>query len=247
MDMDVYFTPQKKPLYEQIVEMIESKIINGDIKVGDKLPTESELGAMYKVSRTVIREAMKTLKEKGWVDTQVAKGTYVIENTGKSIQNSFQMAVQTTPEYGFNHLIEIRLMLEPEIAALAAVRACDDEIARMYEAVLLMNDSLEDHEKDDPELMEKFLKGDNAFHNIMAESTDNPLVPIIIAPVVNLMRKTQKFHLFTVKGGKNKSQQYHLLIMDAIKNHNPDLARKYMYEHIMQVKTDVESQNPDKK
>src|SRR5512140_1608057 len=113
---DIIF-PHKIPLYEQVVEMIEARIANGELKLGDKLPTEYKLAAAYKVSRTVIREAMTTLKEKGLVETQVAKGTFVINNLGKSVQSTFKMAVQETPENAIFHLIEMRLILEPEIAA----------------------------------------------------------------------------------------------------------------------------------
>lgn len=229
--------PQSKPLTDQIVELIEAKIINGEFNVGDKLPTENELATMYKVSRTVIREAIKILKEKGWVETFVAKGTFVVHNTMKGVQFSFDTAMRMQPEDRFGYLIEVRLILEPEIAALAALRASDEEITRMKQAVSLMDKALMVDNN-----IDEFLKGDFTFHMTMAESTGNPLIHLILNPVVSLLRDVQEFHLLHVKGGNQKSQHHHRLIMNAIERHDPSAARLQMHNHIIQLRTDIEKQ-----
>jgi len=223
-----------RPLYEQVVELVEARIIDGEFRIGDRLPTENELAAIYMVSRTVIREAMKILKEKGWVETRVGKGTFVVHNMAKSVQSSFDVAIRMKPEDRFSHLIEVRLILEPEIASLAAVRAGADETARIQQAVYQMDQAIA--EGDD---IDEFLKGDFAFHMALAESTGNPLIRMIIDPVVSLMREFQEYHLSNTKGGKQRSQHNHKLVMEAIKLHDPNAARLRMYEHILQVRADV--------
>ncbi|MFH1028405.1 MAG: FadR/GntR family transcriptional regulator [Pseudomonadota bacterium] len=227
-----------RPLYEQVVELIEARIIDGDFRVGDQLPTENELAAMYMVSRTVIREANKILKEKGWVETRTGRGTFLVNNMAKSVQSSFDFAMRMKPEDRFSHLIEVRLILEPEIASLAAVRANADETARMQLAVSQMDKAITDGDN-----IDDFLKGDFAFHMALAESTGNPLVRMIIDPVVSLMRDFQEYHLSNVKGGKQRSQHNHKLVMEAIKRHDPEAARLRMYEHILQVRADVMKQD----
>lgn len=77
-NMTIPRLPRNKPLYEQVCELIETRIIEGDLRVGEKLPTENEMAEMYQVSRTVIREAIKALTEKGRIETRVAKGTFVV-------------------------------------------------------------------------------------------------------------------------------------------------------------------------
>lgn len=226
--------PQAIPLYQQVLELIESRITKGDFQVGDKLPIEKELASIYHVSRTVIREAMKVLKEKGWVETRVAKGTFVVSTLPSGVDSSFDFLVRRNPEGGFNHLIEVRLILEPEIAALAAVRANDDQINRMQNAILLMDEAIANSND-----VNQFLKGDFDFHMVMAESAGNPFIRMIMSPVVNLMRDSQRYHLSHVVGGNQSSQHNHKLEMEAIKDHDPILARKYMYEHIVQVRDDV--------
>jgi DNA-binding FadR family transcriptional regulator len=236
--MTIEQLPQNKPLYEQVCHLIESRIIKGEINVGDKLPTENELAVMYKVSRPVIREAIKALKEKGWVETLVAKGTYVVQNVAKGVENSFDVAVRMKPDERFSNLIQVRMILEPEIAALAAVKASQDEIARMRQAVCQMDEAVINADVD------TFLKADFAFHMAMAESTGNRLIHLIMAPVVNLMRDVQKYHLSNVVQGNQRSQRNHKRIMKGIERHDPDHARLCMYEHIVQVRDDIQRVSP---
>lgn len=228
--------PTNKPLYEQVCQLIESQIISGELRVGDKLPTEKELSELYQVSRTVIREAIKTLKEKGWVETHVAKGTFVVHNVAKGVESSFGVAVRMKPEERFNNLIQVRLILEPEIAALAATSASLEEIAHMRKAVARMEKALRENDN-----LDAFLKADFNFHMAMAKSTGNDLIPLIIAPVVNLMRDIQRYHLSSVIGGNQRSQRNHNRIMEAIERHDPGAARSSMYEHIIQVRDDIQN------
>lgn len=233
--MTIQQFPQNKPLYEQVCQLIEAQIIDGEIRIGDKLPTENELAGMYKVSRTVIREAIKTLKEKGWVETHVAKGTFVVQNVARGVETSLDAAVRMKPDDRFSNLIQVRLILEPEIAALAAVSASQDDIARMRQAVNQMENALVNADVD------AYLSGDFAFHMAMAESTGNHLIRLIIAPVVSLMRDIQRFHLSYVEGGNQRSQRNHNRIMNAIEMRDAESARLSMYEHIIQVRDDIQN------
>ncbi|TLN28578.1 FadR family transcriptional regulator [bacterium] len=230
--------PQSKPLYEQVVELIEARIISGEYRLGDQLPTEFEMAAQYRVSRTVIREAMKTLKERGWVDTRVGKGTFLVDNVSRGVGASFDVIVRMNPDLGFEHLIEVRELIEPGIAALAAVRASDQQIQAMRAAVEKMENAIEQ-----ASAIDDFLTGDYTFHTLLAQSTGNPLVPSILEPVVTLMRDQQKYHLYRVKGGSVKSQNNHRLIMEAIENRDPEAARQHMLDHIRQVRADVQASN----
>jgi DNA-binding FadR family transcriptional regulator len=228
--------PRNKPLYEQVCELIEARIIDGELRVGDKLPTEKEMAEQYQVSRTVIREAMKVLKEKGWIETRVAKGTFVVDNVAKSVRTSFDAVVRMDAAHGFSYLMEVREILEPEVAALVASRADDSQRNRIREAVERMERALEsgDH-------VDAFLNADFDFHMLLAESTGNPLMPMIVSPLVKLMRDQQSYYSMTVQDGTRRSQANHKLIMGAIEERNADAARKRMYEHIHRVRSDIEA------
>lgn len=239
MDMSHLQIPQSKPLYEQVVELLEARIMEGDFRVGDKLPTENELAAMYMVSRTVVREAIKALRAKGWVETHAGKGTFIVGNITRGVNDSFDVAVRMSPDGGWGHLIEVRQILEPEIAALAAMRASEEQLEKMQQAVEQMDRALA---KESQDVLE-FLEGDFTFHMTMAEATGNPLMLMILNPVVKLMRDLQRYHLSQVEGGGKRSQQNHKLVMEAVQSRNPEKARQCMRMHLQQVREDVESSN----
>lgn len=223
-----------KSLYIQLAERIEAKILAAEFQIGDQLPTEFDMAAQYGVSRTVVREAMKALKEKGWVETRVGKGTFIVDNATRGVGTSFDVIVRKNPDQGFEHLIEVREILEPEMAALAAVRTSEAQIEAMRSAVEQMDRGLTATGRS-----EDFLKGDVLFHKLIAETCGNPLILSIIGPVMTLMREQQEYHVYRVKGGSSRSQNYHRQVFQAIENRDPENARKYMLEHIRQVRKDV--------
>jgi GntR family transcriptional repressor for pyruvate dehydrogenase complex len=228
--------PQSDPLYEQVSEMIEDQIIAGKLRVGDRLPTENDLASMYRVSRTVIREAMKVLIERGWIETRAGRGALVIDNVARGVRSSFDVAIRMDPNSGSDHLIEVRQMIEPEIAAHAALRASAEQIALMRQAIEQMDQAV----KEDPISVDQFLDADFSFHMTMAEATGNPFVLMIISPVVKLMREQQAYHVSQIRGGGGRSQANHRLIMRAIEQRDPAAARENMRKHILQVRKDIQ-------
>src|SRR5450759_4808341 len=123
-------------LYQQIVEQVERSILGGQLKPGDQLPPERDLSGQFGVSRTAIREAMKVLREKGLIESQHGRGTFVTDGTSQVIRHSVDrmMTMKMNQAEAAAHLIEVRELLEPEIAVLAAARAEEKDVAAMREA-----------------------------------------------------------------------------------------------------------------
>src|SRR6266849_2452660 len=109
-------------LYEQIIEQIEGSILSGELKAGDQLPAERELAQKFGVSRTAVREAVKALREKGLVEAYSGRGTFITNGTSQAIRQSLDLMIRINQQEGSANLAELRLVLEPEIAALAAMR-----------------------------------------------------------------------------------------------------------------------------
>src|SRR5215470_2939205 len=128
-------------LFEQIVEQIEESILTGSLKPGDQLPAERDLALRFGVSRTAVREAVKTLREKGLVEAFSGKGTFVTNGTSQAIRQSFDRMMKFGQQDGWVHLVEVREILEPEIAAMAAARATEQHVATLKEAVAEMDRS----------------------------------------------------------------------------------------------------------
>ena len=127
----IYMNTEKNLLAFQIEERLLAYIQNAPIPIGAKIETESELAQRFNVSRNTIREAVKILVSKGILDVRRGSGTFVISSSTieddplrlSRYEDKFQLAVE---------LFDVRIMLEPEIAASAAKNATDDEITEMF-------------------------------------------------------------------------------------------------------------------
>src|ERR1700720_2410031 len=135
----VYKGVRTSRLYEQIVQRIEETVLNGTLKPGDQLPAERELAQRLGVSRTAVREAVKALREKGLVEAYSGRGPFLTDGTTHAARQSFDLMVKIGQQEGSTYLAEVRAILEPEIAALAAMRVQDPELATMREAVAVMD------------------------------------------------------------------------------------------------------------
>src|SRR5256885_289889 len=107
-------------LYEQIVQQVEESILKGQLRPGDQLPAERDLAQRFGVSRTAVREAVKALQEKGLVEAFTGRGTFVTNGTSQAMRQSLDLIIKISQQEGSLHLAELRRILEPEIAALAA-------------------------------------------------------------------------------------------------------------------------------
>ena len=116
----MYKVVQTSRLYEQIVQQIEDSIMQGALKPGDQLPAERDLAQQFGVSRTAVREAVKTLREKGLLEAYSGRGTFITDGTSENIRQSLDRMIKMGQPEGSLYLAEVRAILEPEIAALAA-------------------------------------------------------------------------------------------------------------------------------
>ncbi len=224
-----YSPVQSERLYEQIVNQIEAKIIDGDLKVGDKLPSEFELADQFEVSRTAIREAVKILRQKGQIDILPGKGTYVTNGTPVAIQQSLDMLRKFGSVEGYLHLVEVREIMEPQIAALAASRITAEYIQAMQEAYAAMDASIGN--------ADLFVEADLDFHLALAEATQNPLIPALMDTIIGLLRE-QRRRTALVEGGLQRGQFHHKKILEAIIKHDSQAARIAMQHHLEQVRSD---------
>ena len=225
----VYKVVRTSRLYEQIVQQIEESVLNGSLKPGDQLPAERDLAQRLGVSRTAVREAVKTLREKGLVEAYSGRGTFVTDGTSQAARQSFDLMVKIGQQEGSPHLAELRLILEPGIAAMAAERAKDDDLTAMREAVAVM-----DRSQKDPEA---YIEADLDFHLALAEAVANPLILSLIDSIVGLLRE-QRIKIFNVEGGPQRGQFHHKRILEAMEHRDPEMARSAMRAHLEQVRQD---------
>ena len=216
-------------LYEQIVQQIEESILKGTLKAGDQLPAERELAQRFGVSRTAVREAVKALREKGLVEAYSGRGTFITDGTSQAVRQSFDLMVKIGQPEGSTDLAEVRSILEPEIAALAAERASEADRATLREAVAVMDRSLKD--------ADAYIEADLDFHLALAEAAANPLILSLIDSIVGLLRE-QRLRIFNVPGGPERGQVHHKRILEAVERRDEEKARQVMRAHLGQVRDD---------
>jgi DNA-binding FadR family transcriptional regulator len=130
---------------------------------------------------------------------------------------------------GSTHLAEVRAILEPEIAALAADHIQEPELATMREAVATM-----DRAGQDPEA---YIEADLDFHLALAEGANNPIILSLLDSIVALLRE-QRLRIFKIPGGPERGQIHHKQILEAVELHDAEKARDAMRAHLDQVRED---------
>jgi GntR family transcriptional repressor for pyruvate dehydrogenase complex len=135
-------------------------------------------------------------------------------------------------------LAELRLVLEPEIAGLAASRIEGQLLATMRDTVAIMERNLHDREA--------YIEADLDFHLALAEAAGNPLILSLLDSIVGLLRE-QRSRIFEVEGGPERGQYHHKRILAAVEKRNSETARDAMREHLRQVLSDSSSSTKTKK
>lgn len=212
---------QEKSLAEQVADKISEMIREHAWGGGQKLPNEFTLAELLGVGRGTIREAVKLLVSRNVLEIQRGKGTFVKQNPGmvddplglSYMEDKFKLA---------QDLLEIRLLLEPQIAELAAIRATDEDIKEIRQ----LCDEVERMILDRVPHLEK----DVEFHARIARSTKNRVMPKII-PII-----TQSIGLFveiTKYSLDKETIETHRQITEAIAAHDPVMARTAMTQHMI--------------
>ena len=225
-----YIPVQTTKVFEQIAGQIEQQILGGELHSGDRLPTERELAEQFHASRTAVREAMKILAQKGLLEMRPGRGTIVIDGTSQALRDSLGLMLRVARHDSSRDLVEVREILEPEIAALAAERATERDIDDLRRAVTIMDAHLHD--------ADAFITADNFVHQVLARATQNDLILTLMDPVMELLSEQRK-QIFFVEGGPLRGQIYHKLLLDAVSCHDADAARQAMRAHLRQVRVDA--------
>lgn len=228
MSNDAAIRPKRpRNLAHQVVESITERIKGGQLKAGDKLPTESELVAAYGVSRTVVREAISHLQAAGLVETQHGVGTFVRE---MSQEPTFRIAAsEMSTVMDVLQVLELRISLETEAAGLAAQRRSEDQLEQLRLALAaLIENVAQAGDAASP---------DYQFHLQIALATGNPhfaglmsYLGTMVIPRnrVNTARLAQEDRVEYLRRVNREHQD----IFDAIERRDSDAARAAMRTHL---------------
>jgi GntR family transcriptional repressor for pyruvate dehydrogenase complex len=233
----MYKRVQSVRIFEQIAEQIEQRILSGELRQGDRLPTERDLAEQFQASRTAVREAMKILAQRGLIEMRPGRGTIVIDGAHQALQNSIGLVLKLNLREvgGSENLVEVREILETQIAALATTRATEQDIEVMREAIGLMDENIDN--------ADAFIAADNRFHEALALATHNTLILLLLNSIVHLLSEQRKL-IFSTEGGPQRGQFHHRRILESIIAHDPKAAGDAMRAHLHQVRADVGDSSP---
>jgi GntR family transcriptional regulator, transcriptional repressor for pyruvate dehydrogenase complex len=215
---------RRNKVYEEVARQLERMILK-KLRPGDKLPSERELAESLGVSRSSIRDAIRSLELVGLVEPRQGAGTVVREISADVLMNPLTNVLRHKIEL-VGELIDFRKMLEPPLAARAATHASDEELAEMEE-ILLRQDS-------------KFRSGqlaieeDSEFHYSIAMASGNSVVLKVLDVLMDLLRDTRQRSL-QVEGRPQKSLAGHRRILAAIRRRDAEAAKAAMRRHIEDV------------
>lgn len=212
---------ERSTLPDAIIERIKGMIIDGNLKPGDKLPPERDLAASMQVGRATVREALKALSSIGLLQRST-EGTYIKEKIEYFQQPLTYSLIMD--HISLKELIEARRILEVKISELAALRATDEEIAGIEEAVMVQKM----HPRDTDYL---FYEADLKFHLTLAAAAKNRVLSETIVCTRHLLIKAQQA-VGKLPGMTDRALVSHSALLEAIKNKDADKARSVMEDHI---------------
>lgn len=216
---------EQKRLPEMIADQIEEAIINKTFATGDQLPSEQQLADQFGVSRNVVREAFKFLKERGLITIQNGSGAYVAEPSPEHTRSALGRYLRLMASGDtLNALYHVRRLLEGENARLAARHATLDDLAALEECLSRMRN----HGGN----IEKWATADLDFHLAIARATQNPYMAILLEPLMGHLHDVIA-EGYTMPGGTEQGMQSHIEIFKAIQAADPDRAYQAIIAHLM--------------
>jgi GntR family transcriptional repressor for pyruvate dehydrogenase complex len=211
-------------LYEEIAEQIRERIASGQLRPGERLPPERELAAQFGVSRALVRQALTVLQTVGIIESRIGNGTYVQRPPSWSVA-PLGARLATEREL-LTHPLEVRRILEPPMARLAAERASAQDVERLEELVRAQEAKVQRGEVITPE--------DTAFHGTIARACQNPILAQLVAAVEALLEESRDRSLRAPQGGL-RSLIGHRRILEAIRRRDGPAAYDAMLRHLEEV------------
>jgi GntR family transcriptional repressor for pyruvate dehydrogenase complex len=210
-------------LSEQVAKLLAARIVAGDWKPGEKLPSEAELCKAFSVGRSSLREALTSLAFIGMIRMRAGGGSYVAEQPSAYFTSPWLNSGMLTSKKALWEFVEARLFLETELAGLCAERVTPEELHEMELLVEKMRSSVHNSEE--------FSRFDLSFHLTMGTAAKNEVLNNILSSV-----REQTMELITksllLEEGMENALRGHIKILEAIRQHSPAKAREAMRNHL---------------
>lgn len=203
------FQKERKSISTSIMDELTDKLLSGELKPGDKLPTEIEFAQQLGVGRGSIREAIKMLSSIGVVEIRRGEGTFIAEELSPSMINPLLLSL-IFEQRSSMELIELRILLEAGAVQLIIDRVNDDDIQKLTDANELL---LKEAQKENPD-PQVLLDLDMNFHMLLNELSQNRMLTKIYQTISSLFFSSVRK---SIKHDPLSAYNNHKMIIDAIK------------------------------
>lgn len=233
--MGVELKPIKtKKIYEEIVEQIWQLIKEGQIKPGDKLPSERHLVESFKVSRASIREALSALEMMGLLEVRTGEGAYIrqVQTDSMAVSLTWSLSMEKA---SVMEMLEVRRMMEVQAAGYAAERASDAELRELENIINSMRANMHNSGSIGE-------KADHSFHYNIAKATHNKITVRLMDTISDHLRhiiRAIRSKLYEGKYTPELLYEEHVRILSAMKDRNAEEARTQMKIHLEGVEEEI--------
>ncbi|MFE4446699.1 FadR/GntR family transcriptional regulator [Streptomyces sp. NPDC056820] len=211
------------PVTDEAIEKIKAMIVEGELRPGQRLPKEAELAERLGLSRNSLREAVKALSLIRVLDVRQGDGTYVTSLEPDLLLDALGFVVDFHQDDTVLYFLEVRRILEPGAAAMAAAVMRDEDVAALKEVL--------DRLPREPSL-EELIANDLEFHRLIASGSGNPVLCSLIDGISGPTARARIWRGLTEEGAVQRTRDQHRAICEAIAARNPELARSWMTVHV---------------
>jgi len=220
---------KKTRIHEEVFSQIHELIKEGRFKARDQLPSERELAEIFKVSRTSVREALRALESQGLIVSRTGMGNFIVDLPVEALVGPLACLL-IDEKKALADVFEMRKLIEPQIAALAAERATRKDVAQLKRIVAKQTEAVSSGTTG--------VEADAEFHFTIGRATRNQALQKLVSGLMELLSRSREDSLQTDVRRK-ASVDAHRRIVGAIEMHDKNRARGEMLRHIEEVEQSV--------
>ncbi|WP_343233610.1 FCD domain-containing protein [Streptomonospora sp. PA3] len=217
---------ERLPVTQRAIEHIKRMIAAGDLRPGDRLPTERDLAAGLGVSRSSMREAIRALTALGVLEARHGAGVYVTPLRPGDLLETFSVLAEISQGETLVEVLQVRRMLEPAATALAAARADESQLDRLAGILERIGTGRSEGET---------VAADLSFHQAIVETTGNATLVAINGGLSSRTFHARVWHGHREAGLTARLREDHERIYQALRDRDPDAARAAATMHVMEV------------
>jgi GntR family transcriptional repressor for pyruvate dehydrogenase complex len=208
---------------DEAISTIKAMIVSGELGPGEKLPPEKELSERLGLSRNSLREAVKSLEMIRVLDVRRGDGTYVTSLEPNLLLEAMSFVIDLHQDSSVIEIFEVRRVLEPHAAGIAAARISDEQLGVLEASLAAVDETTS---------VEDLVVHDLEFHRLICEAAGNSYLSSLLDGMSSSTVRARIWRGITQAHSTARTLSEHAAILEALRNHDPELTRAALTVHI---------------